>query len=382
MDLFGRAVKAIHSAGLEGWLFYSFHASDPVAAKVLRIKKGHNTRPWVYLLSSNKKHIKIVHAIEQASLEHLPGQTYVYKTRTEFLHYLGKMKDATVAANFSPEFPQISFIDHGVVKLLLKAGIKLTSNNTIIAEVLSKLNTRQISEHEEAAAKLYTIMGTSFQLIKEKQGSISEGDIQKHIVDSFRSVNMITEHRPLVAFGKNTANPHYELQGAGKFLNPGDCILIDMWAKNNTETGIYADISWAGYHGKDIPEIIEKTFDLIVNARELAVEIIKNSMSTAEPVSGYEVDKKLRDLFINNGHQQHLAHRTGHSIDSSPHGQGVNLDSIEFPDKRPLGEGSLFSLEPGLYLENFGFRSEINVYIKDGNPVVSGKEPQRNLERI
>ena len=112
-------------------------------------------------------------------------------------------------------------------------------------------------------------------------------------------------------------------------------------------------------------------------ARDGAVALIRERLQRAAPVSGAEVDRRARAILQQRGLLGHVRHRTGHAIDARLHGIGVNLDAVEFPDPRPLLDGSCFSVEPGVYLREYGMRSEINAYVQDGGLVISGGAPQQ-----
>jgi Xaa-Pro aminopeptidase len=179
-----------------------------------------------------------------------------------------------------------------------------------------------------------------------------------------------------VAAGANTGNPHYDVQGAGAILREGDVIQIDLWARDSGPGGIYADISWVGVYGTVPLPRFEKAFGDLVAAREGAWNFIRQELAAGRRPAGAEVDKKTREILIDLGYEGALRHRTGHGIDTEVHGSGVNMDSVEFPDSRPLLEGSCFSLEPGIYFPDFGMRTEIDVYIREGRPVISGQDRQ------
>jgi Xaa-Pro aminopeptidase len=199
----------------------------------------------------------------------------------------------------------------------------------------------------------------------------------------FDELELVSESAPIVASGVHSGDPHYspETNDAEHvtILQPGDVLQLDLWAKEKAPRSVYADISWVGILGARIPQEAEAVFRTVVEARELALRFIRDSLASGGSVSGQRVDREVRAFVERAGYGQYLRHRTGHGIDEELHGFGVNLDSVEFPDARLLLEGSCFSIEPGLYLEDFGMRSEINVYIAGGEPLVSGKNPQFEL---
>jgi Xaa-Pro aminopeptidase len=209
---------------------------------------------------------------------------------------------------------------------------------------------------------------------------LCEGDIRNLFLDEMHRRGLICDHSPIVGAGVNSGNPHYDFSGSGATFVQGDVIQFDLWAKEATPGAIYADISWVGIFARDVPPRVEQAFTDLVSAREGAYRFIAEGFSAEKrALSGADVDRKTRELLINMGYASALKHRTGHGIDTEVHGSGVNMDSVEFPDFRPLLEGSCFSLEPGIYFADFGLRTEIDVYIKNGKPVISGKDRQFNI---
>jgi Xaa-Pro aminopeptidase len=185
---------------------------------------------------------------------------------------------------------------------------------------------------------------------------------------------------------KNSANPHYDLGkaganviGSGALIKEHDVIQLDLWARDSKPGGVYADISWVGVYGKAPGPELKRTFDNLVQAREGAYRFIEEELKAGRRPLGADVDRRAREALAGFGYAGAIRHRTGHGIDTEVHGSGVNMDSVEFPDFRPLLDGSCFSLEPGIYFEDFGMRTEIDVYIKDGRPVISGKDRQFSL---
>jgi Xaa-Pro aminopeptidase len=208
---------------------------------------------------------------------------------------------------------------------------------------------------------------------------VYESEVAGWILREFNNRGLDSSHDPMVAAGPNTANPHYSVSGEGRHVNRDEPFQFDIWAKKNVPGGIYADISWVGFTGREIPARMEKDFSLLAEARDSVVRFIAEGFSAGKNIRGAEVDAQARDFLIRAGYEAALRHRTGHGIDREVHGSGVNLDSLEFPDQRFLLEGSCFSVEPGIYFENYGLRTEINVIIQNGKPLVTGGEPQREV---
>jgi len=374
---------------LSAWLFSNFHHKDPISDRILAVApEVTNSRPWIYLLRQDESAEKLVHTIENKILDHLPGRKRVYASREQFLAHLKEMAESlnTVAIHYSEDLPVISHLDHGTAKLLEECGFSLTSASALIQRLLGGLDRTAIESHRRAADHLYDIVAAVWQRLRKEMRSgvpVWETTVQGWILGMFEELGLTTDSPPIVAAAENSADPHYSPGSAaaarGAVLSPGAVLQLDLWAREKVPESVYADISWVGVLDTRIPEREAGVFATVVQARALAVSFIGQTLSAGRRVSGEQVDREVRDFLERAGYGAALRHRTGHGIDQEVHGFGVNLDSVEFPDSRLLLEGSCFSVEPGVYLDEFGMRSEINVYISKGKPVVSGKKPQFEL---
>jgi Xaa-Pro aminopeptidase len=272
---------------------------------------------------------------------------------------------------------------------LHEAGIKTISSGSLVQKIIGNLDNEQIALHERAASLLYKIIEETWNHLSinfKKNKKITEKSIQSFILDKFEKNNLITDSPPLVAFGKNSANPHHST--GETTLEKNTIIQLDIWAKCREEApeeankSVYADISWVGYSNSSCPLEIHKSFNAITGARDAVIAFIKENMQTGNKISGFDADKKARNFLFDFGYKNEIKHRTGHAIDIELHGYGTNLDSIEFPDKRMLSSGSCFSIEPGLYFKDFGMRTEINCYIINNILYVSGGLPQHEILMI
>jgi Xaa-Pro dipeptidase len=383
MTIHAKARKAIRDEHLSGWLFYNYAHRDLLADRCLSVSPlASNTRPWIYLLYAAGPAVKIVHCIESSILDHLPGRREIYGDRTSFKDLLKKyaQKGPEVALNYSPSFPQASFIDHGTVLLLTAMGFKAHPSHNLIPKVLSSLSQAQLRLHERAAGALYRIVAEIWRRVREGFSSKSvllyEGDVHAWVVELFKAHGLTTDSALIIGTGRHTALPHYMPSGKGARLTAGDLLQIDIWGKLDSEGGIYADISWVGVLSRTVPPAFGRVFDTLVRARDAAVDHIRQCLKNNARVSGAAVDGVADGILRQAGFGGNIKHRTGHSIDTEVHGAGVNIDAGEFPDTRLLCEGSCFSIEPGLYFRDFGMRTEIDVYIHNNNAVISGGTPQ------
>jgi Xaa-Pro dipeptidase len=379
---------AIREEGFSAWLMANIFHRDEIADIVLDVPGRHtNTRPWVCILFPDKEPLKIVHRIEASILDHVPGTTLLYSTRDEYTAALsqGLPKTGKVAADFSPTIPVSSFLDHGTALAAEACGCALVPAESLVARCLGTLDSEGLRTHAEAAAALYSAIRDAWSLVKERlgagagRGALSEGDLRNLISRKFSDAGLVSDGPPMVGVGVHTSDPHYSAQGDGAVVKAGDVIQFDIWAKKKTPAAVYADISWVGIAARQPTAEQVRAFSAIAGAREEAIEVLSRGLSQGKAVRGLEVDAAARGKLVEMGYGDFIRHRTGHSIGSRVHGFGVNLDSVEFPDSRRIPEGACFSIEPGVYLPDFGMRTEIDCVIRDGKLEITGAERQRSL---
>lgn len=389
----GEMRQAIRGEGLDGWLFCNFRHRDRLADAILGIDPASiNSRLWIYAVPAEGSPMAvplgILHAIEPDSLgSALPGDRVFYRSREELLARLAPLGGKRWGCHFSPFITAISCLDAGTAATLTGAGLSLVPAEGLIQRFKGLLDPPGMESHERAAVHLYEIVERAWEETRRAftQGTpLYEGDLQRLMLDEFEKRGLVTGHPPVVAAGKNSGNPHYDPGGG---TNPGrgarftvnDVIQFDLWAKEKESSAVYADISWAGVFGGSAPPVVEEAFSHLLRAREGAYRFISDALAAGRRPTGAEVDRASRAILEECGCGNAIRHRTGHGIDTQVHGSGVNMDAVEFPDSRLLLDGSCFSLEPGIYFPDFGMRTEINVYIKDGRPVISGKPRQFTL---
>ena len=380
------AREAVRRAGCAGWLFYNVYHRDQIADAVLGIDADTtNTRPWLALIRADGQVIKIVHEIEAGVLDHVDGATHRYASRARFAELLGRLAPpgSVLAAQCSQTLPRLSTLDHGTAGLLEQAGFTLQPSADLVQWTLGALSAAQLATHDRAACALYRIVGDCWQRLASACSSgqeVGEGEVRDWILAALAERGLITDHAPIVAFGPASADPHYSAAGAGAVLAPGEVVQLDLWCKEPAAGSIYADISWVGVAATAPTERQQHAFAAVRAARERALAFLADAAADGRTVSGAAVDHACRQELSARGLLAAVCHRTGHSIDTDLHGSGVNLDSYEFPDERPITEGCCFSVEPGLYFPGeFGMRTEIDVSVRDGRPVVSGGPAQDTL---
>jgi Xaa-Pro aminopeptidase len=382
--------EALGAQGLDGWLFFDHHGRDPLAYHILGLPSGRTTtRRWYYLVPAKGEPRGLVHNIEPASLDGLPGEKTRYSSWNAQVEGLRRMLSGCrrVAMQYSPEcaVPYVAMVDAGTIELVRKAGVEVVSSADLVQQFEARWSAANLERHLEAGRKMDEIRREAFRTTGDKLRAgerITEYAVQQFIRERIRATGMTTDHGPIVGVNENSGNPHYEPTAeASSEIRKGDWLLIDMWAKTDTPDGVYYDITWTGYCGTEPPEAIRKVFEIVTGARDRAVKFIQDSVRNGRELRGYEVDDTARGFIAGYGFGERFMHRTGHSIGTEVHGAGANMDNLETHDERRVIPWTCFSIEPGIYLPEFGVRSEVNVFVGDGEARVTG-EAQRDIVLI
>jgi Xaa-Pro aminopeptidase len=385
-ETLGRMQEAIGNENLDGWLFCDFHHRDKLSEEILSIPAGFgNSRLWIYAVPARGEPLKITHAIEPEALDSLPGTRVTYIGREDLKALLRPLGNKRWGAHFSENLTAVSYLDMGTAALLSGAGLRLESAAALIQRFKGLLDGPAMESHEGASAQLYEVVDAAWERAREAYAGrrpLHEGELRDLMSGEIARRGMETDYPPIVAAGANAGNPHYHFEGSGARINEGDVIQFDLWAKFSRPGAVFGDISWVGVFAPAPSPRVEGAFRDLISAREGAVGFIAAELAAGRTPTGAMVDQKTREILISLGYAGALRHRTGHGIDTEVHGSGVNIDSVEFPDPRLLLEGACFSLEPGIYFDDFGLRTEIDVYIRGGKPVVSGGSHSRQFELL
>ncbi len=383
MGILERMTQAVRDEGVDGWLLSSFHHRDRAAEAMLGLDPARsNSRAWYFAAMADGSFLRVAHAIEAGILQDLPGSLETYSSREELLARLSMFRGKRMALSYSERVPAVSTLDAGSYLTLTGLGIVPVSAAPLVQRCLGILDAEGIASHGRAAAHLHAIVEKAWAMVRRaySEGSkLHEGQVRDLMLAEFEARGLETDHPPIVGTGSSSADPHYETPGLGERFLEGDTVQFDLWAKERALGSIYADISWVGVYAPAPSPEQAALFRLVSSARDLAVAYIAEALNGGRRPSGAEVDARVRAYLEGEGQGAYLRHRTGHGIDREVHGSGVNLDSVEFPDERLLLDGSCFSVEPGLYRPGMGMRTEIDVYIEGGRPVVSGPGAQSRL---
>jgi Xaa-Pro dipeptidase len=376
------AIQAeLKAAKLDGWLFYDHHHRDPIASRVLGLgEDGMATRRWFYYIPARGEPRKLVHRIEQGMLDSLGGRKYVYSGWEELHKTLPKLLSGSrkIAMQYSPEnnIPYIGLVDAGTVELIRKLKKTVVSSADLVQKFEASWSREQLESHLEAGRIIDRVRQGAFE---QAAASVSDGkpltefELQQWMLDRFRANSLVTAEPPVVAVQPNNGNPHYEpKQGESRLIRAGDLLLLDIWAKSDRPGSVYYDITWVGYLGERVPDSYAKIFRIVRQARDRAVDFVKESVAKSKKIYGWEVDRIARETIRKAGYGKYFVHRTGHSIGQDVHGNGANMDGLETKDDRKIVPHTCFSIEPGIYLPEFGIRSEVNVYVDEHEARVTG----------
>jgi Xaa-Pro dipeptidase len=382
-----RIQEALRRQSLDGWLFFDHHERDPLAYRVLGFRPlRHVTRRWYYLIPSNGEPRGLVHRIEAGMIDALPGEKLKYSSwQEQHAELAGLLKGMKrVAMQYSPlcAVPYVAMVDAGTIELVRTQGVEVVSSAELIQEFEACLNDEQFATHVEAGKRVDEVCADAFRFIGEKlPGGINELMVRDRVLDQFRAAGMVTDSGPIVAVNGHAGNPHYEpTLETNSQVHPGDFVLIDMWAKLDRAEAVYYDITWTGFCGT-APDRVREVFQTVRDARDRAIAAVADAVKSKRDIRGFEVDDAARNHIRGKGFADRFVHRTGHSIGTEVHGTGANMDNLETHDERRILPGALFSIEPGIYLEDFGVRSEVNVFVTATSASTTGAV-QRELVRI
>ena len=380
--------SAIKDEDLDGWLFYFFHDNDPLALSILNLTEGHFTRRWFYFVPKSGQPVKIVHRIEMDALDSLPGEKRVYlgwkQLESVLKEALGNFKE--VAMQYSPmnHIPYVSRVDSGIVELVRSCGPSVATSANLVQKFEAVWSKEQLESHVKAAENLRKFVFAAFQFIKERINAgkpVNEYEVQQYICELYEENDMITSSPPIVAVNAHSGLPHYQPnKDTFSQIEKGYFALLDIWAKLKApHNAIYADITWTGFVGESVPQKYVDIFEVVRGARDAALAFVSEKVGAKSIVHGYQVDDVSRNYITERGYGDKFVHRTGHSICTEVHANGANIDNLETKDEREIIAHTGFSIEPGVYLDEFGVRSEIDAYVGDDEVLVFGQPIQTEI---
>lgn len=369
----------LQAQSLDGWLIFDFRGQNHIAASFFDMRKDAIlTRRWFYFIPTNGEPALLVHKIERTNFPNSPRKLETYVGWQELKIKLGAILAGCriIAMEYSPHcaIPYVSCVDGGTIEMVTSLGVEVVTSANLVQYFQSRWTDEQVQTHMRAVKNLDRIKNDAFALIRDRiksNAEINEYDVQLFINNELKKAEMITDEPPIVAVNANASNPHYA-PSATRFspIKKGDTVLIDLFGKEKTANAIYGDITWMGFVGETVPAKQQEVFQTLVKARESALQLLTDAAAKSKTIQGWQVDVQVRDLIKQAGYGDYFFHRTGHSLDTRLHGNGVNIDSLETQDQRDIIPGMGFTIEPGIYLEEFGMRTEINVCYSDQGPQV------------
>jgi Xaa-Pro dipeptidase len=378
--------QALRDDGLDAWLLYDFHGSNPIAARLTGLDASSKmaTRRWYYLIPAEGAPRGLVHAIERHNLDGLAGEMRAYAGREELAAGLRDLLrgQKRVAMEYSPgnAIPYISRVDAGTVEAVRDLGVEVVSSGDLVQRFEAIWTPDALATHRAASARLYRVKDRAFALVRERLAAgvaIDEYAVQQAMLGWFREEGLTSEDAPCVSAQENAGNPHYQpTPEAHRRIGPDEILLLDLWAKVPEPGAVFADITWVGFTGRKVPEPYARAFAAARDGRDAAVELVRSAVRSGRELRGFEVDRAARDVIRRAGFGPQFIHRTGHSLGEHVHGNGVHMDDYETYDERRLIPGTGFTIEPGIYTTEFGVRTEINMYVGERDAEVTGPMQQ------
>ena len=386
--------EALREAGLDGWLFYDHHHRDQLAGRILGLDPHqHVTRRWYYLVPAVGEPRKLVHRIEQGRLDTLPGTKGVYSSWQELAVGIESLLGGTrrLAMQYSPnnQLMYVSMVDAGTVEFVRSLGKEVVSSANLVSQFEAVLSEEQKATHSIAQQAIDDLLAEGWKVIGQKlrpsSGPASiytEWDHVQWLSEAMKRAGLTWDSGPNVSVNEHCSDSHYEPTAEGSAaIKEGDFLLIDIWGKAEIPGGVYYDITWTGVVGREPSEQEQQVFNTVIAARDAAIRAVSEAYAAGRPIHGWQADDAARAVINAAGFGPYFTHRTGHNIGEEIHGSGANLDNLETHDERLLLPNTCFSVEPGIYLPQFGVRSEIDMMTSPGKAWVTGRL-QQELVRI
>jgi Xaa-Pro aminopeptidase len=385
---------ALRDQALDAWLFYDHHHRDPISYRILGLPEhAHVTRRWYYVIPAKGEPRKLVHRIEAGRLDELPGSKGVYSSWQELEAGLEAMLRpyTTLAMQYSPRnaIMYVSMVDAGTVEVLRDLGKTIVSSADLVTRFEAVLTGEQIASHYEAQAAIDAVLAEGFREIGRRthpangnSGRLTEFDMMQWFSEAMHRENLVWENGPNVSINENSADSHYEPSAeSSREIRDGDFVLIDIWGRKDRPGTCFYDITWTGVIGREPSAEEQNVFEIVKAARDAAVKAVKDAFYAHKPIAGWQADDAARAVVDKAGFSQYFTHRTGHNIGNVLHGNGAHLDNLETHDERLILPNTCFSVEPGIYLDKFGIRSELNMITAAERASATGRV-QQELVRI
>ena len=368
---------ALQRQQLDGWLFTDHHRRDPMAYRILGLEEhGMASRRWWYFVPAAGSPVKLAHRVEPRKLDSLPGRQDHYLAWTELHAKLRGIVSGSkrIAMQYSPnnDIPYVGLVDAGTIELIRSFGPEIASSADLVQEFEAVVGEEGYESHVWAGERVQRIKDEAFAAMSKAlrdRTRLTEFEAQQRIVRSFEEEGLTCDgESPIVGFNDHPADPHFEPTAENAYvLKAGDTVLLDLWARRADPVGIYYDITWCAFAGREPGAKYREIWDVVRRARDAAASFVALRLDAGTPTRGAEVDDACRAVVRDAGYAEFFLHRTGHSIGTSVHGNGANIDNLETRDQRLIGPGTCFSIEPGIYLAgSMGVRAELDVFVTPG----------------
>jgi Xaa-Pro dipeptidase len=374
--------QALRDEGYDGWLLYDFHGSNPIASRVTGLASSGKmaTRRWYYLIPAHGEPRGLVHAIERHNLDALPGEKRPYSGRHQLdaglRQLLSGVKRVAMEYSAGNNIPYLSRVDAGTIEAIRELGVEIGSSGDLVQRFEAIWTDEAYQTHVAASEKLYRIKDRAFDLVRERTRAgvpLNEYELQQQMVGWFGDEGLVSSDPPNVSAQENAGNPHYSAtQASNRAIRPNEMLLLDLWGKLPVPGAVFADITWVAFTGSSVPDEYARAFAAARDGRDAAIELVRTAVAGNKDLRGWQVDRACRDVIERAGFGAQFFHRTGHSLGEDVHGNGVHMDDYETRDDRRLIPGTGFTIEPGVYTERFGVRTEINMFIAEREARVTG----------
>ena len=371
-----QAQEHMTSHGIDGWLLYDYRGMNPIFWDTVG-PITHVTRPcWLWIPAVSEARL-LVSYVDQGRFTSLGIPTTLFVSRQDMIAKLGGLLEGSkrIAMEYSPQgqLPRVSKIDAGTLELVRTFGVEITTSANVIQYATQRWDDEQLQSHVVAAKKLSRIVLDAFRHIGDTlESGSTEYSVAEFIRLRIAEEGMQPADGPTVAVNEHASDPHFDpTVESSTTIKAGDWVLIDLWGREPGEDSMFADITWTAYVGETVPDNHQKVFDAVLGGRDAAVSEIEQAFTDGRVLEGWEVDKVARDYISKAGYGDYFNHRLGHSLGREVHSNAVNLDGWETHDTRQLVPGIAVTIEPGIYLPEFGVRSEIDIYISENGPQVT-----------
>ena len=374
--------RALKEDGFDAWLLYDFHGSNPIATSLAGLAASNKmaTRRWYYLIPAEGEPRGLVHAIERHNLDGLPGDKRPYAGRQQLdaglRQLLTGVKRVAMEYSAGNNIPYLSRVDAGTIEAVRQLGVEVASSGDLVQRFEAVWTDAVYRTHVTASEMLYRIKDNAFAFVRERMASrtaIDEFELQQRMVGWFKNEGLYSADAPNVSAQENAGNPHYSVtRETSRPIRPNELLLLDLWGKLPRSGAVFADITWCGFTASAVPDEYARAFAAARDGRDAAVKLVQDTTRAGGDLRGWQVDRVCRDVIERAGYGQYFIHRTGHSLGEEVHGNGVHMDDYETHDDRRLIPGTGFTIEPGVYTDRFGVRTEINMFISERDASVTG----------